>query len=153
MTDAAILSPELARSVSTLARTLVTAARSWTLYPREHPAVSASLERLRVALAEAGSGHGFTFGVTPETLLVEGIAAPADGPVAEAANWLHRRDILQLAFAHDVPLPELVALLSLLGEEIDAVRQRGGPAQAWSALGHGSIAIEQIDFTSVFEDR
>jgi HEAT repeat protein len=153
MTDAAILSPELARSVSTLARTLVTASRSWTMYPREHPAVAGSLERLRKALAEVGLGQGFAFGVTPETLLIEGIAAPAEGAIAEAAGWLHRRDILQLAFAPEVPAAALDAFLSLLDEDIESVRKRGGPARAWSALAHLSIAIEQIDYSSVFEER
>ena len=153
MADAAILSPELARSVSTLARALVSAARNWTLYPPDHPAVSAALDRLRRALADAGSTHGFAFGITPDTLLVEGVAAPADGPVAEAAAWLHHRDVLQLAFGADVPPAALNALLSLLGEDVEAVRQRGGPATAWAALGHPSIAIQQIDYSSVLEDR
>lgn len=153
MTDAATLSPDLSRSVSNLARSLVTAARSWTLYPRDHPAVGASVERLRRALAEVGSGQGFQFGVTPATLLVEGIAAAADGPTGEAAGWLHHRDILQLAFAPDVPPAALDAFLSLLVEDVGSVRARGGPEKAWDAIGQPSIAIQQIDFSSVFEER
>jgi HEAT repeat protein len=61
--------------------------------------------------------------------------------------------VLQLAFGGDVPPAALNALLSLLGEDVEAVRQRGGPASAWAALGHPSIAIQQIDYSSVFEDR
>lgn len=153
MAEAASLSPELSRSVSALARALVTAARSWTLYPPDHPAVGGSVDRLRRALAEVAAGQGVLLGVTPETLLVEGIAAPAGGPIAEAAGWLHHRDILQLSFAPAVPSAALHAFLSLLAEDIGSVRGKGGPAKAWAANGQASIGIEQIDFSSVFEER
>ena len=147
------LSPDLSRSVSALARALVAAARSWSLYPGEHPAVRASVDRLRAALASAISGQALSFGVTPDTLLVQGVAVTAEGPVGEAAQWLHQHDILQLTFAGDVPAEALQALLALLADDIASVRARGGPAAVWRALPHGSIAIEQIDFTSVFDDR
>jgi hypothetical protein len=55
MPDVPTLSPELCRNVSTLAPTLVAAARSWALYPPEHPAVHESLERVRHSVAEAAA--------------------------------------------------------------------------------------------------
>ena len=55
MADAPTLSPEVSRSVA--ARTLVAAARSWALYPPDHPAVAVSLNRLRAASAEASGGQ------------------------------------------------------------------------------------------------
>jgi HEAT repeat protein len=73
--------------------------------------------------------------------------------VAEAARWLHQHDILHLTFADDVPIESLEALLRLMAEDVESVRARGGPANAWRELQHAAIAIEQIDFTSVFEDR
>jgi HEAT repeat protein len=153
MTEVTPLSPELSRSVLALARALVAAARSWALYPPDHPAVRMSVERLRTALAGATAGQVVSFGVTPETLLIGGSPAGADGPVSEAAAWLHQHDILALTFAGDVPVQSLQALLALMAEGIDAVRARGGPAKAWLDQGHAAIAIEQIDFTSVFQDR
>jgi HEAT repeat protein len=111
------------------------------------------VDRLRTSLAEASAGQVFAFGVTPETLLIEGIGAPAEGPTGEAAIWLHHRDILQLSFAPDVPAPALHALLSLLAEDVRSVRAKGGPALAWAADGLAGIGIEQIDFSSMFEDR
>jgi HEAT repeat protein len=153
MAEVTPLSPELSRSVLALARALVAAARSWALYPPDHPAVRTSVDRLRTALASATAGQVLAFGVTPETLLIGGSPAGTDGPVSEAAAWLHQHDILQLTFAGDVPVQTLQALLALMAEDIDAVRARGGPAKAWLDQGHGAIAIEQIDFTSVFEDR
>jgi hypothetical protein len=50
----------------------VAAGRSWALYPTEHPAVRASLDRLVTAVREAAGGRAFSFGITPDTLLVEG---------------------------------------------------------------------------------
>src|SRR6266498_1408341 len=90
MPEVTPLSPELSRSVSALARALVAASRGWSLYPPEHPAVKTSIDRLRTALAAASSGHILSFGVTPETLLIEGLAVGTDAPVAEAAHWLHQ---------------------------------------------------------------
>jgi HEAT repeat protein len=153
MPEVTPLSPELARSVAGLARTLVAAARSWALYPPEHPAVAASLERLRTSLAQASSRLVVSFGVTPDTLLVEGVPAGDDGPIKEAAAWLHQRDILQLSFSSDVPLASVQALLQLMSEDVAAVRERGGPAVVWRERADSSITIEQIDFAKVFEER
>ncbi|MEO6236405.1 MAG: hypothetical protein ABIQ52_05355 [Vicinamibacterales bacterium] len=72
MADAPTLSPEVSRSVTAVARALVAAARSWALYPAEHPALRGSLDRLQTAIAGSRSGRVFAFGVTPDTLLVAG---------------------------------------------------------------------------------
>jgi hypothetical protein len=154
MADVTPLSPELSRSVSALARALVVAGRSWSLYPPEHPAVRTAVDRLASTLREGAGGEPFAFGVTPETLLVAGAPAQKDGgPITEAAAWLHQRDILQLAFASDVPSTALHSLLSLLATDIQAVRAQGGPAKAWAQNGHPAIVVEQIDFASVLQDR
>jgi hypothetical protein len=155
MADAPTLSPEVSRSVSALARTLVAAARSWALYPADHPAVRGSLDRLRIAIAETSSGQVFAFGVTPDTLLVAGIPVGGRdaGALAEAARWLHDRDILQLTFAGEVSLPALQRLLGMLSEDSRIVRRRGGPAKVWAEDGDAAIAVQQIDFTRVLEDR
>jgi HEAT repeat protein len=153
MPEATPLSPELSRSVSALARALVAAGRSWSLYPPDHPAVRTSIDRLRTALAALASGRIITFGVTPETLLIEGLAVESEGAVAEAAQWLHQHDIVQVTFVGDVPVDALQALLALMAEDVGSVRARGGPAAAWRSLRHNAIAIEQIDFAAIFEER
>jgi hypothetical protein len=155
MADAPTLSPELSRGVSALARTLVSAARSWALYPSDHPAVRGSIERLRTSIAEASGGQRFAFGVTPDTLMVAGVAVGGRdaGAIAEAARWLHDRDILQLTFAKEVGVPALQRLLGVLSEDSRIIRQRGGPAKVWGEEGDAAIAIEQIDFSHVMEDR
>jgi HEAT repeat protein len=155
MADAPTLSPEVSRSVSALARTLVAAARSWALYPPDHPAVRGSLDRLRVSIAETSHGQVFAFGVTPDSLLVAGIpvAGRDAGTIAEAARWLHDRDILQLTFAGDVTVLALQRLLGMLSEDSRVIRQRGGPSRVWAEDGDAAIAVQQIDFSHVMEDR
>jgi HEAT repeat protein len=155
MADAPTLSPEVSRSVAALARSLVAAARSWALYPPDHPAVRGALDRLCGAVREAGGGHFFAFGVTPDTLLVGGVAVAGrdTSTIAEAARWLHDRDILQLTFADDVTVSALQRLLTVLSEDSRIVRQRGGPAKVWTEEGDVTIAIEQIDFSHVLQDR
>lgn len=155
MADAPTLSPEVSRGVSALARTLVAAARSWALYPPDHPAVRGSLDRLRTAITDTSGGQIFAFGVTPDTLLVAGVAVGGRdaGTITEAARWLHDRDILQLTFAGDVGVPALQRLLGVLSEDSRVIRQRGGPAKVWAEDGDAAIAIQQIDFSHVMEDR
>ncbi|HVC19108.1 MAG TPA: HEAT repeat domain-containing protein [Vicinamibacterales bacterium] len=154
MTQVPQLSPELARGVSSFARALIAAARTWTLYPPEHPAVGAAVDRLAEAIAQVTAGAIFSIAATPDALLVEG-AAPAGRElhVADAAALLHDRDILHLTFAGHVPLPALRSLLALLALDAAARRARGGPAAIWAADGDPSVTIEQIDYLRVLEDR
>ena len=150
----ATLAPELARRVGALARSLVSAGRSWALYPPEHPAVRTSLDRLTTAVRDASGGQALCFGVTPDTLLIEGVpVSTREGPTTETAAWLHNRDIVQLSFLGDVPRAALHELLALLSEDPEKLRQEGGPAKAWAQRGHPTVLVEQIDYAKVLEDR
>ncbi|HEY2435308.1 MAG TPA: HEAT repeat domain-containing protein [Vicinamibacterales bacterium] len=153
MADATTLSPDLSRRLAVLARALLAAARTWALYPPEHPAVRESLDRLGAASAAAGGGQPFSFAVTPDTLLVGGVpAGPEPAAIADAARWLHERDVLQIAWTGGIAATALQRLLALLCEDPRAVRQRGGPAAVWSADGDPAITLEQIDFSQVLQD-
>ena len=152
MPQAPQLSPELATGVLQLARSVLAAARNWTMYPPDHPAVEQSVSRLTRAVSEAASGAIFSLAVTPDTLLVEG--APADRSqtaIADTAALLHDCDILQLTFIGDVPVAALRTLLRILTLDARERRSRGGPAQMWAAEGHPSIAIDQVDYKRVLE--
>ena len=131
------------------------AGRSWRLYPPDHPAVGGSLDRLGAAIGVARGGQVLAFGVTPNTLLVAGIALGGGdaAAVAEAARWLHDRDVLRMTFTGDVAVPALQKLLGLLSEDSRVIRQRGGPATVWTSEGDSSVLIEQIDFSQVLQDR
>jgi HEAT repeat protein len=154
MAQAPTLSPELTRISISLARALSAGARNWALYPPEHPAVDAALTRLADAVNASTSGAVFTFAVTPATLMVAGVALPEDQPVTETARLLHDRDVLTLTFLGEVTMPALHALLQILTTQPDELRAAGGPAAAWEKLGApASIAIEQIDYEKILEDR
>jgi HEAT repeat protein len=147
------LSPELPRRVSMLARALVTAGRTWTLYPPEHPAVRTSIDRLHDSVRDACAEHRFRFGVTPDSLLVEGLPAIDNQPfINDAAAWLHQRDVVQLTFEPGVAAPSLERLVGLLAQDAGTLRERGGPAAVWRASGDTAISVEQIDFSKVLED-
>ena len=150
----ATIAPDLARRIGSVARALVAAGRSWSLYPPEHPAVRSSVDRLASAVRDAAAGHALSFGVGPDSLLVEAVpVATREGPTTEAAAWLHHRDILQLSFLADVPPAALQQLLAVLADDPETVRRAGGPARVWAERGHPSIAIEQVDYSRVFQDR
>jgi HEAT repeat protein len=149
----ATLSQELARQSISLARALSAAARNWALYPPEHPAAVDSVTRLGEAIAASAAGAAFTFGVTPKTLLVAGYPLPEDHAVAEAARLLHDHDILQITFVGEPEVGALHSLLALLARSADELRAEGGPGKAWSKLTHKSVAIEQIDYEKILEDR
>ena len=149
----ATLSAELIRSSIALARALSAGVRNWSVYPSGHPAVDASTKRLAEAVRQSAGGGAFTFGATPRTLLVAGVPLPEEQPVAEAARLLHDHDLLQLTFLGEPSLDALQALLNLLSTPADDVRRNGGPAKAWETTGVSSIAIEQIDYEKILEDR
>jgi len=141
------LSPELTRGLLHMARALLAAVRNSALYPPEHPTVRASVERLAGALRDSTLGAGLAIGVTPDTLMIEGVAADAgQSGIAEAAAMLHDRDIITISFTGTVPPETILSLLRVLTLDPIERRRRGGPARIWADEGDSSIAIEQIDY-------
>ncbi|MBI2833759.1 MAG: HEAT repeat domain-containing protein [Acidobacteria bacterium] len=153
MSEAVQLSPEQTRTVGAVARALLSAARTWSLYPPEHPAVGASLDRLTGALGEATMPGALMLGVTPDALLINGVSATSSDGLAEAARFLHDRDIVELSFAADVPHASVASLLRLLRLDGETLRERGGPATIWAEHGDPHIGVEQIDYKEVLEDH
>src|SRR5438874_2485388 len=118
------LSPDLARGVLRLARALLAATKNWALYPPEHPAVEQAVARFADAIREITAAAVFSISITPDTLLVEGASADqSQTAIADAAAYLHDRDILQLTFAGEVPLAALQRLLTIL--TLDGAERRG----------------------------
>jgi hypothetical protein len=150
MVQAPQLSPELARGLLTLARSLVAAIRNWSLYPAEHPLIAQTLERLCASITDATGGAMLSIGVTPDTLIIEGAAADrTNTAIVEAAALLHDRDILELTFIGQVPTESIRALLALLTLGAQERRDQGGPAKMWADAGHPSIALKEVDYRQV----
>ena len=143
MSQVSQLSPELARGLLRVARALIVAARNWTLYPPEHPAVGSSVERMTEAIRDSSPGGAFGVGITPETLLIDGFGpTQAEGPIAEAAALLHDRDLLHVTFLGEVPAAAVIRLLRLLSLDAAERRRRGGPEKIWAEDGHASLILE-----------
>jgi hypothetical protein len=135
-----------------LSRAILAASRNWTLYPPEHPAVAQSLARLADAIQGTSGGSIFSLGITPDTLLVESAAADGNqASIAEAAAFLHDRDLIRVTFVGEVPFDALQLFLKLLTLDASERRARGGPAQIWATEGHTSIALEQVDYRRMLE--
>jgi hypothetical protein len=147
------LAPELVKAVTSLARSLVTASRNWTLYPPDHPAVQASFERLSQAIQDATRDAVFSIGITPDNLMIESVPVPDNPQAVEAARLLHDRDLLRLTFSGRVPAEAVSKLLQLLALDRATLRSRGGPEGVWCEEGHISITLEQIDYAHVLEDK
>ncbi|RPJ61253.1 MAG: hypothetical protein EHM24_26575, partial [Acidobacteria bacterium] len=68
------LAPEMAARLGAFARACKAAARAVSLYPPEHPAITAALERLVSVVATASARRSFAMSVLPGDILVEGRA-------------------------------------------------------------------------------
>ena len=137
-----------------LARTLISGIRTRSLYPAFHPNVESAVLRLHEAVLQIGETGGFTLGVTPDTLLLDGRPLQAgDVHVTDAAELLHELDIVRLTFSSQIKTHTLHALLGVLAQDVASLRARGGPARTWDEDGDGAVLIEQIDYDRVLRDR
>src|SRR5687767_11018208 len=148
------VSPEIAQRAAAVARALVGAARNAALYSADHPAARSAVDRLSAAITDATRGEFLTLGIAPDTLLVDGepIASGDTGIIAEAASYLHARDLLRVAFTGHSDSDTLGALLRLLAEDVESVRARGGIANAWIGLGKAGIELESIDYKAMLSE-
>ena len=154
MADAPTLSPEVSRSVSALARTLVAAARSWALYPARPPGRS-RLARPppRRRSPRPASGQIVRLRRDPRHAARRRhrrSAAATPAPIAEAARWLHDRDILAAHLRRRRHASPRCSACSACcprtrgSSASAAARQRSGPR-----TGTPRSRIEQIDFSHV----
>ena len=138
MADAATLSPEVSRERLGARPGARRGGAELGPVPAEHPAVRGSLDRLRGAIADASGGQRFAFGVTPDTLLVAGIAVGGRdaGAIAEAARaGSTTATSCSSRFAGEVPACRRSSGCSACWRRTRASsRQRGGPGQG---LGRG----------------
>jgi hypothetical protein len=133
MTERATLPAGTVRTALLMARALTIALRSWSLYPGDHPAVGAALDRLSAACGDATRQGPLSIAVTPATLLIDGV--PLDAPdhvVQEAAGLLYDRDLLQLLFLSAPPDDALRTLLTILTLDREARSGRPGATRSGS---------------------
>jgi hypothetical protein len=148
------LSSDQAHRLARFARACKAATRVVALYPATHPAIQASLERVRES-AEGlrASGHA-TLTVLPDGLLLDGRAAhKPDASIGELAGLLHSHLIGELRLLDELTPTAWHTFLTLLSRLPEDIRAEGGIGRAWMAAGGGPIEVRQIDYTEVLRDR
>ncbi len=152
MAQRAVSAADITRNAENLARAITIGLRSWGFYPPEHPAVAAAVEKLVAVSAEATNAGMLQLAVTPQALLVDGIAIEGtDLSISECAALLHDRDILQITLISPPPEPVVRALLAMLTLDRVTRRAQGGPAAIWAAEPQTAVLIEQIDYQEILE--
>lgn len=147
MPEVTPLPPELLRRVSALARSLVAAARTWTLYPAEHPAVRTALDRLVESARQLTSDKTLRLQATPETLVITGTPLPTgDQGVRDLAELLHRHLVGAITIHPAADGASWRALLVLLSRPHEQVHADGGIARLWANAGSPGIEIREIDY-------
>ncbi|MBY0497831.1 MAG: HEAT repeat domain-containing protein [Cyanobacteria bacterium] len=145
-------SADATRTATAFARAMTLAMRTWGFYPPEHPAVALAVERLGATTADAAAAGLLQIAVTPHALLVEGQPIETtDLAVAECAELLHDRDLLQITIVSAPPDATLRSLLNVLSLDRVTRREQGGPAAIWGAVDQSAILLEQIDYQEILE--
>ena len=143
---------DITRNAENLARAITIGLRTWGFYPPEHPAVGLAVDKLVAVAAEATNAGVLQLAVTPQALLVEGVAIEGtDLSISDCAALLHDRDILQITMISPPPDPVIRSFLAMLTLDRETRRAQGGPAAIWAADPQTSILIEQIDYQEILE--
>ena len=146
------LPPDVAVRLTAFARACKGAARVAALYPPEHPAVAESLDRLADAVHTATESGPLTMLVIPDNLLVEGrVLEHRDQAVGDLAAILHALRVGEITVQRDAPASSWRTLVTLLGQDADRVRVRGGLSRELTTAGAIGILVAEIDYANLFE--
>lgn len=148
------LSPEVAQRLTDFARACKAAARSVTLYPDGHPAITGSLARLVDSATSATVGGSLTVTVLPGALTVEGRApARPDTAIGELATLLHDHLVGELRILGGADPQAWRGFLLLLARPVEDVLLEGGIGRLWAATGSQHLTIREIDYAEVLRER
>lgn len=117
-------------------------------YPKEHPVVTASLNRVVAVYAELLQSHGeLVIGVTREALLVDGVTLEKSNRVfRDFAKSLFERGIGALAFAPGLDAEELRNFNTVLSLRREDIQRHGGIEQVWGRAGLKSLSMRPIRY-------
>jgi len=136
------------------ARACKAAARAVTLYPDGHPAIAATLGRIKQLTTPPALSAPMTLTVLPDTLLLEnrGLARP-ESAVTELAVLLHNHLIGELTINPEGDVDSWRNFLRLLGRSNESLRAEGGIARAWTTMGGQHVQVREIDYGEVLRER
>ena len=145
---------EQSLALAEFARACKAAARSVSLYPGAHPAISSSLARLVSAVQRLSGSGDAVLAVHPTMLMIDD-RAPLRPDVAavELAELLHGRLIGTLRLDARATPDDWRALLLLVARPVEELLAGGGLHQLWTATGRGVFEIHEIDYAEVLRER
>jgi HEAT repeat protein len=148
------MTADAASRVAEFARACKAAIRIVSMYPPSHPTIQAALARMVAAGTAATQTGPLVLTVSPESLLVAGRGMPRpEAAVDELAVLLHAHQVGELTVKGPLTAGAWHMLLSLLATSPEEVRQEGGLARAWQAVGGGPVDIREIDYAEVLRER
>jgi HEAT repeat protein len=148
------LASDQAAALAEFARACKGAARTVSLYPRTHPSIGTSLERLTVAAARLITGAGLVILVHPDTLVIDGRSpSRPESAVGELAILLHERLVSELTIERDANADDWHALLLLLAISPEDLAAKGGFSTAFAATNRQHFSIREIDYAEVLRER
>jgi len=148
------LPSDQAATLAEFARACKSAARAVSLYPRTHPSIRTSLERLTTATTRLVAGPHLSIVVHPDTLVLDGRSpARPDPAIIELAALLHERLVGELTIEREADADDWHALLLLLATSPEDLLAAGGFAKALAATDRQHLTIREIDYAEVLRER
>ena len=148
------LASDQAATLAEFARACKSAARAVSLYPRTHPSIRASLDRLTIATTRLVAGSHLSIVVHPDTLVLDGRSPGRPDPaIVELAALLHERLVGELTIEREADADDWHALLLLLATSPEDLLAAGGFAKALAATDRHHLTIREIDYAEVLRER
>jgi hypothetical protein len=148
------LTPDQALRLAAFARACKAATRVVALYPATHPALQASLERVRDTAEQLRAAGNLTLTILPDGILLDSRAPQKpDASLGELAALLHAHLIGELSLLGELTPVGWHTFLTLLSRDPQDIRAEGGIQRAWMTAGGGPIELRQIDYTEVLRER
>src|SRR5207249_767947 len=155
VTDApAPLTPDEAARLVDFARACKAAARAVTLYPSGHPAIATTLGRIVHVTSPASLPQPLRITVLPDSLLLDGRAAPRPDPaIGELAVLLHDHLVGELTVHASGDVEAWRRFLLLLARTPVTIRAEGGIARVWTMMAGRHVELREIDYAEVLRER
>lgn len=136
------------KSLATLIVELNIARRNCRAYPKGHPIVAASLDKVLRVYEELLNKHGeLILGITRDSLMVDGVVLDKSNLVyQDFSRVLFERGIGALLFHSGLTIEELTNFTTLLGLKREQIQQHGGIAQVWSKARITAMTIRPIRY-------
>jgi hypothetical protein len=144
--------PQVPKDASQFLFDFAVSLHKYAMYPVGHPALLPALQGLAQRAASLlGTRDRFSIGVTPDRLVVEGVATDARQPMLRGlADRLHRHHLAAISFERGLTVPELADLVAAIAEDPDRGHGPLGTASrerlsAWPHVAVHTLSLEGLE--------